>query len=73
MKTEQEIKEALTEMPQKYWDVVNFVIEDEIYKLESYLAPALSKDHGVLSSYSGGIYALRALTLTLSENRLLKE
>lgn len=71
--TEGELKGALTEMPQRFWDVIVFSIEDQIYGLELYSSAQLAMNHGAVSHVVGGIHYLRTLLEELDSARELKE
>jgi hypothetical protein len=71
--TEGEVKAAITELPQRFYDAIVFAIEDQIIVLEDNLTPMAANAPGSLAQIAGGIYYLRHVLNELAANRELKE
>ena len=70
--TEQELKNAFTELPERFWGALTYEIGQHIEDLEKEANPQIALNHGAVSHVMGGIYYLRNLLYQLDNYRELK-
>ena len=73
MKTEADLICDITEIPDRLWESLIYIIEDQIIGLENQATASVATNHGAISHVVGGINQLRYLITILENCREKKE
>ena len=73
MKSEEDIKCDVTEIPDRLWESLMHVIEREIIGLEDQINSSVAVHHGAIAHVAGGIHYIRILHTLLESYRDKKE
>ena len=73
LKTEADLKCDITEIPDRLWDSLIYIIEDQIIGLEAQATASVAMNHGAMAHVMGSINQLRYLIVILEGCREKKE